>query len=191
MKVLPSLSFLLLVVLVALVERSLAFHLQSRPSRTTSSSRLYIGNFLSGVTGTPPSKPLLTQELQDSLVAGTSLQDKELKCVYKASQDGWSAVNFHQCVDGKGSGLVVALSRSGQVFGGFNPNGWSSTDDYYSSNSAFLWFAQGTKATKCPVLTGGTLRARQGIIIANAIREQVKSHLPSLIALGVRKRRCL
>jgi hypothetical protein len=98
---------------------------------------------------------LLTEDLGSTLVSGTSLEDKELKCVYKASQDGWSAIDFHQCVDGNGSSLVVALSRSGQVFGGFNPSGWRSTDDYYNSNSAFLWFSQGDKATKCPTLPGG------------------------------------
>jgi len=75
--------------------------------------------------------------------------------VYKASKDGWSAVNFHDCVDGRGSALVVALSRSGKKFGGFNPLGWMSTDDYGSSNAAFLWYESGGKAVRCPVLSGG------------------------------------
>ena len=97
----------------------------------------------------------LTPALAENLVSGTSLEDKELECVYKGSKDGWSAIDFHKCVDGKGSSLVVGLSRSGQVFGGFNPLGWRSTDDYYNSNAAFLWFAQGDKAEKCPILTGG------------------------------------
>jgi hypothetical protein len=115
-----------------------------------------VENWISGVTNSPPSKPLLSKELGKTLAAGTSLQDKELACVYKASKDGWSALDFHQSVDGKGSALVVALSRSGQVFGGFNPLGWRSTDDYYQSNAAFLWFATSDqKATRCPILTGG------------------------------------
>jgi hypothetical protein len=96
----------------------------------------------------------LTQDLETALVKGTSLEDKELECVYKGSKDGWSAIDFHRCVDGKASGLVVALSRSGHLFGGFNPLGWRSTDDYYGSNAAFLWF-QGSKAVKCPILPGG------------------------------------
>jgi len=60
--------------------------------------------------------------------------------------------------ENEGSGLVVALTNSGKKFGAFNPTGWSSTDDYSSSNSAFLWFATGTMGgtiTKCPILTGG------------------------------------
>jgi hypothetical protein len=131
---------------------------QSKRVSSSTTNLSSVGNWISGVTGSPPSQPLLAKkELETALVSGTSLQDKELACVYKASQDGWSAIDFHQAADGKGSSLVVALSRSGQVFGGFNPLGWRSTDDYYSSNAAFLWFANGNnKATKCPILPGGT-----------------------------------
>ena len=38
--------------------------------------------------------------------------------LFQASKDGWSAINFHECVDGKGSAIVVALSKSGKRFGG-------------------------------------------------------------------------
>lgn len=93
------------------------------------------------------------------LLAGTSIDPDsssvDLECVYKASTDGWSAVDFHRAVDGRGSALVVALSKSGKRFGGFNPLGWMSTDDYGSSNAAFLWFDKGGEAVKCPILKGG------------------------------------
>jgi TLD len=130
----------------------------SLSSRILSSKLNSMVNWISGVTNSPPSKPLLTESLKSALTAGTSLQDKELDCVYKASNDGWSAIDFHKSVDERGSGLVVALSRSGQVFGGFNPLGWRSTDDYYQSNAAFLWYSDmnGDKATLCPILVGGT-----------------------------------
>lgn len=75
--------------------------------------------------------------------------------MYKASKDGWSAIDFHKCVDGKGSAIVVALSKSGKRFGGFNPLGWMSSDDYGNTNSAFLWFDKNGKGVKCPVLPGG------------------------------------
>ena len=112
------------------------------------------GNFLSGITGIPP-PTLLDVAWENDLVRLTSLENVNLECAYKASRDGWSAINFHQGVDERGSGMVVALSRSGVIFGGFNPVGWRSTDDYSSSNSAFLWFLKGNKVIKCPVLTGG------------------------------------
>ena len=122
----------------------------SRTSQETSRTQLGMKNLLSGITGIAPSNLLpltdssssgnggkVATEWTEGLLAGTSLDNKELVCTYKASRDGWSAVNFHNAVDDKGSGVVVGLSRSGAIFGGFNPLGWRSTDDYYSSNAAF------------------------------------------------------
>ena len=58
------------------------------------------------------------------LLSGTNLDaDRDtvslIRC-YKASEDGFSAVKFHQCADDKGSAIVVCLSRSGAIFGGYN-----------------------------------------------------------------------
>lgn len=111
--------------------------------------------------------------------------------IIQASKDGWSAINFHQCVgemrdddddvfiriafglyiqnthsnhmnmimltkkDGRGSALVVALTKSGKRFGGYNPLGWMSSDDYGNTNNAFLWFERNGKGVKCPILSGG------------------------------------
>lgn len=152
---------------VALIYQSVEISCFVPYSRASSVSSSYdisstqmnsVENWISGITNSPPSKPLLTETLKDGLTRGTSLQDKELYCAYRASQDGWSAIDFHKSVDEKGSAVVIALSRSGQIFGGFNPLGWRSTDDYYQSNAAFLWFASNgsTTATKCPILVGGT-----------------------------------
>ena len=84
-----------------------------------------------------------------------------LSLLIQATKDGWSAINFHNCVDGKGSAIVVALSKSSRkLFGGYNPLGWMSTDDYGNSNAAFLWFQDDNNTgrgavQKCPILTGG------------------------------------
>jgi hypothetical protein len=99
---------------------------------------------------TRPPKRLLNDNLLQEILQGTYLaqriqqqsqqQQAALKCVYKASRDGWSATTFHEKVDNCGSGIVVAkTARSGALLGGFNPNGWRSTDDYTSSTTAFLW----------------------------------------------------
>lgn len=117
-----------------------------------------VGDFFSGVTGNPPSS---LDPPAGILLKGTSIDPEkanvDLQRVYKASEDGWSAVDFHRCCDDRGSGLVVALTRSGKKFGGFNPLGWSSTDDYGGSNSAFLWFRKdgGGGIARCRVLIGG------------------------------------
>eukprot|EP00591_Stephanopyxis_turris_P011831 CAMPEP_0195512564 /NCGR_PEP_ID=MMETSP0794_2-20130614/4476_1 /TAXON_ID=515487 /ORGANISM="Stephanopyxis turris, Strain CCMP 815" /LENGTH=272 /DNA_ID=CAMNT_0040640373 /DNA_START=102 /DNA_END=920 /DNA_ORIENTATION=+ len=117
-----------------------------------------LGDVWAGITKSPPSE----LDPPVSLLAGTSIDPNnpnvDLTRCYKASVDGWSATDFHRCVDGRGSAVVVALSSSSSKrFGGFNPLGWMSTDDYGSSNSAFLWFEKGgtEEVIKAPVLQGG------------------------------------
>lgn len=72
------------------------------------------------------------------LCDGTMLQGSKLQRVYKASIDGWSATKFHRNVDFRGPAMVIARTGS-TVFGGYNPRGWSSTDDYLPSNNAFVF----------------------------------------------------
>jgi hypothetical protein len=110
---------------------------------------------LFGIFSTLPPSQLLSKSLLNAIAAGTFLENRNLVRVYKASKNGWSAVNFHDAVDGRGSAVVVCRGVAGQTFGGYNPNGWRSTDDYYSSISAFLWCLKGSKVVKLPVLPGG------------------------------------
>ena len=76
----------------------------------------------------------------DIILEGTFLDGKPLARAYKASQDGWSALAFHDNCDFKGPCVVVATTVNGNRFGGFNPVGWRSTDDYSASFNAFLFF---------------------------------------------------
>jgi hypothetical protein len=123
--------------------------------------RAGLGDLFCSIIGIPPKS--LYPPLVEDLLRGTSIDPTRsnvnlVRC-YKASMDGWSAMDFHKCVDGRGSCLVSALSnKSNRRFGGFNPLGWKSTDDYGSSNAAFLWFEGGSTSTaiiKVPVLPGG------------------------------------
>jgi len=154
---------LIRLLLVQLLGSACAFTL--RPSQASnnrppsslhaSSSSSPLGDLFSGITGVAPS----SLDPPADVLAGTSIDpardDVDLGRVYKATKDGWSAINFHECVDGKGSAIVIALSKSGKRFGGFNPLGWMSCDDYANSNAAFLWFDKNGKATRCPILPGG------------------------------------
>ena len=86
----------------------------------------------------PPSLPL-----PEELLEGTNLGGgRQLERCYKASVDGWSALNFHRAVDGVGSIVITALNVKGEIIGGFAAPGFSSTDDYRSSTRAFLFFAK-------------------------------------------------
>ena len=101
-----------------------------------------------------PANIVDTRRLSE-LLEGTFLGRSPVEKVYKASRDGWSAMAFHDAVDERGSGLVVARGVNGVVFGGYNPNGWRSTDDYYLSSQAFLWYVRGNRVVKLPTLPGG------------------------------------
>lgn len=152
----PLFLFSTILILSAAVDGFALLPSSSRLSQISSpASALNVGNFLSGVSGVAPSS-LLTPKCEESLVDSTSLAGKRLECCYKASRDGWSATDFHKAVDERGSGLVIGLTRSGKILGGFNPLGWRSSDDYGQTNSAFLFFVAGNDdAVKCPVLAGG------------------------------------
>ena len=88
-----------------------------------------------------------------SLLDGTVLSGRPLECVYRASRDGWSATKFHKKVDYRGPAIMLATD-GGSPFGGYNPSGWLSTDDYYASNNAFLIVKKGGEWIKLPKLGG-------------------------------------
>eukprot|EP00268_Persea_americana_P015619 TRINITY_DN17293_c3_g1_i1.p1 TRINITY_DN17293_c3_g1~~TRINITY_DN17293_c3_g1_i1.p1 ORF type:complete len:235 (-),score=46.29 TRINITY_DN17293_c3_g1_i1:146-850(-) len=75
-----------------------------------------------------------------SLVTKTFLQGKELKCCYRASIDGFSATSFHNNCDFKGPCVIVGYTIKSFKFGAFSPEGYRSTDDYYDTFDAFLFY---------------------------------------------------
>ncbi|CAO2819538.1 unnamed protein product [Amaranthus hypochondriacus] len=77
-----------------------------------------------------------------SLVSKTFLSGRELKCCYRASIDGFSATDFHKFCDFKGPCVIIGYTNTPFKFGAFNPEGYRSTDDYYDSFDAFLFYWQ-------------------------------------------------
>lgn len=75
-----------------------------------------------------------------SLVSKTFLKGRELKCCYKATKDGFSAADFHSCCDFKGPCVIIGYTTKDLKFGAFNPEGYRSTDDYYDTFDAFLFY---------------------------------------------------
>lgn len=89
----------------------------------------------------------------ESLLEGTVLSGRKLRCAYRASRDGWKASQFHKKVDFQGPGIVIGTA-GGAAFAGYNPNGWLSTDDYYGSTNAFLAVSKGGEWIRLPKLGG-------------------------------------
>lgn len=69
--------------------------------------------------------------------------------------DGFSAIAFHESCDFRGPCVVVGYTEEDSFkFGGFNPEGYRSTDDYYDTFEAFLfyWPHPGGAADSAPVV---------------------------------------
>ena len=86
--------------------QSRGFHTQyrnRRPSSSSSSSVNMVGDFFAGITGQAPKSLDVPFE---TLLGGTSIDPSrdtvDLQCVFKASRDGWSAIDFHEYCDGRG-----------------------------------------------------------------------------------------
>jgi hypothetical protein len=94
--------------------------------------------------------PVSTDDKEMALIRpflkGTNLEMRALKLTYDANRNGWNAAAFHRCVDRLGGGIVVCVSKSGLVCGGYNPKGWVSYGEYRGSIAAFLFVLGGKYA---------------------------------------------
>jgi len=101
----------------------------------------------------------LTQEVKDYLrwkpINGIDLWlsefrylNQELKLVrqkmgevlYEAAQDGDSSSTFYSLCKDQGSNVVIIMTSTGNVFGGYSSNSWNSASgSYYTSSTAFLF----------------------------------------------------
>ncbi|CAA0814423.1 Unknown protein [Striga hermonthica] len=78
---------------------------------------------------------------------------RELKCCYKATVDGFSATEFHNKCDFKGPCVIIGYTQKSLKFGAFNPEGYRSTDDYYDTFDAFLFYwAQDSEENEQPIV---------------------------------------
>mmetsp|Transcript_17973 Transcript_17973/g.20780 ORF Transcript_17973/g.20780 Transcript_17973/m.20780 type:complete len:120 (+) Transcript_17973:105-464(+) len=61
------------------------------------------GDFFSAILGQAPK--IINVPVVE-ILQGTNIDPEksnvDLQCVYKASKDGWSAIDFHNCCDGRG-----------------------------------------------------------------------------------------
>eukprot|EP00457_Paulinella_chromatophora_P009087 gb/GEZN01009141.1/.p1 GENE.gb/GEZN01009141.1/~~gb/GEZN01009141.1/.p1 ORF type:complete len:422 (-),score=60.68 gb/GEZN01009141.1/:89-1249(-) len=68
----------------------------------------------------------------------TMLKGKKLQCVYDLDKDGDAPLTFHAKVDFFGPLYVLGTTVGGQRFGFYTPLGFSSLDDFRTSNNHFL-----------------------------------------------------
>ena len=87
-----------------------------------------------------------TEELRlvRAVLKQTQLETMPLGIAYDASTHGWRASSFHTQCDGQGAAVLVAQSRDGVVFGGYNPKGWLGYGEWLDAISAFLFTYSGS-----------------------------------------------
>jgi len=60
--------------------------------------------------------------------------------LYEAAQDGDSSGRFHSLCDNQGSNVVIIMTNTGNVFGGYSSVSWQARNNAYSrSSKAFLF----------------------------------------------------
>ena len=75
-----------------------------------------INDFFSGITGQAPKSSLVNESVLETILNGTNIDpigrnNVDLECVYKASRDGWSAIDFHNNCDGRGMFYYLRTSN--------------------------------------------------------------------------------
>jgi hypothetical protein len=82
---------------------------------------------------------------------------KQWKVIYKASKDGFASTTFHQKCDNQGETITVIKASNGYLFGGYNPQSWTSNSVYTNDGKTFLFSlvgAKGQQPTLCPTISG-------------------------------------
>ena len=72
--------------------------------------------------------------------ANNKLQNKTLRLLYRASEDGFAASDFHRKCDGKANTITIVKSRdTAHIFGGYTAQTWDSSSWYKQDPAAFLF----------------------------------------------------
>lgn len=73
---------------------------------------------------------------------------KDIRLVYRASRDGFKAVDFHRCCDNKGPTLLLGKTSENRVFGAYTDIPWTSPDvgaKQQGQGTSFLFNFDGNK----------------------------------------------
>jgi hypothetical protein len=62
-------------------------------------------------------------------------REKSFKILWRGSRDGFGVKEFHRRCDGHANTLTVILDTKGNIFGGFTPVEWDSSDEYKGDDS--------------------------------------------------------
>jgi Ni,Fe-hydrogenase III small subunit len=81
---------------------------------------------------------VIATNTQNTVLAGW-LPNFNGTLLYRRSVDGASSTSFHNKCDNKGATVVLIKTIYGTVFGGYNPNFWTTNGQYSAAPSAFIF----------------------------------------------------
>ena len=65
--------------------------------------------------------------------------NQEFKLLYRASQNGFAAADFHKRCDGIKNTLIIIKSNNGYIFGGYTSAAWSSNNRFVKDTDSFIF----------------------------------------------------
>ena len=113
---------------------------------------------------------------------------KSVKLLFRASQNNFSAGNFHNACNGHGQTITLCENTYGKKFGGYTPLAWNSNGTYYtdstyksfvfslSNNHKFVPDASSSNHQYCGSGYGPTLGDGHDIYIADACNQNFNSY---------------
>lgn len=83
---------------------------------------------------------ILVSDMEQTLldICGFS-RSQRFRLVYRASEQGFRAVDFHSRCDRVSNTLTLVKSTNGNVFGGFTNKPWTNVNRYESDERAFIF----------------------------------------------------
>ncbi|CAF4930311.1 unnamed protein product, partial [Rotaria sp. Silwood1] len=91
------------------------------------------------IEGGFPGSTLLKPEHKSILNEFYGNQNQQWTLMYKASRHGFDAASFHSHCDQDGETITIIQSNNGYLFGGYTSVPWSSSGDFESDATAFLF----------------------------------------------------
>ena len=82
---------------------------------------------------------LTTVKMKKDLIELCKLSGKQFKLLYRATIDGFAAVDFHDKCDNQPGTLTIIKVKNGNIFGGFTSVAWDSSNYYKADPHAFLF----------------------------------------------------
>ena len=104
-----------------------------------------------------PISSLITDDDFKLLEKWINKSGNKWKLLYKASKDGWGSIDFHKNCDNQGETITVFKATNGYIFGGYNPQPWTSNSVYTNDMNTFLFSlynANGFNPTIIPSIAG-------------------------------------